>query len=260
MINEEIQASKVRVVAPDGEQIGIKSVAEALAIARGLDLDLVEVAPGANPPVCRIMNYGKYKYGAAQRAKESRRKSAHSGLKEMKYRPKIGKGDFDTKTTKVHSFLTEGHKVKVTIMFRGREVFHPELGREILERVVDFILDIGKVDQFPKLDGRNMTMVLSPDRQSGRQSGRKKRSLAELKAAADAEKTGDAEPAAETASAPAAAEPAGAPAAEKAAATPTDSPTGAPTGAVRDSTSDNGTPSDNSPSNADTDAAATAEI
>ncbi len=183
LINEEIEAAEVRLVAPDGEQIGIKSVDEALAIARELDLDLVEVAPGASPPVCRIMDYGKYKYEAAQRAKESRRKSSHSGLKEMKYRPKIGRGDFDTKTSKVHSFLTDGHKVKVTIMFRGREVYHPELGREILERVAETVVDIGKVDQFPKLDGRNMTMVLSPDRQSGR----KKRSLADAKAAASAE-------------------------------------------------------------------------
>lgn len=176
-------AAEVRLVSPDGEQIGIKRVAEALEIARSFELDLVEVAPGADPPVCRIMDYGKYKYEAAQRAKESRRKSSHAGLKEMKYRPKIGRGDFNTKTTKVHSFLKDGHKVKVTIMFRGREVYHPELGRVILERVADAVLDIGKVDQFPKLDGRNMTMVLSPDRQSGR----KKKSFAEMRRAAEGE-------------------------------------------------------------------------
>ncbi len=153
-------------VAPDGEQIGIKPLPEALNIARGLDLDLVEVAANANPPVCRIMDYGKYKYEAAQRAKESRRKASHVSLKEMKYRPKIGSGDFRTKTDKVDKFLAEGHKVKITIMFRGREVFHPELGREILERVADAVSHVGKVDQFPKLDGRNMTMVLSPDKQA----------------------------------------------------------------------------------------------
>ncbi|MDG2112798.1 MAG: translation initiation factor IF-3, partial [Actinomycetota bacterium] len=113
-----------------------------------------------------IMDYGKYKYEAAQRAKESRKKASNVSLKEMKYRPKIGQGDFDTKTAKVDKFLAEGHKVKITIMFRGREVFHPELGREILERVADTVADVGKVDQFPKLDGRNMTMVLSPDRQA----------------------------------------------------------------------------------------------
>lgn len=151
-------------VAPDGEQIGIKPLPEALDIAHELDLDLVEVAAEANPPVCRIMDYGKFKYESAQRAKESRKKASSASLKEMKYRPKIGRGDFDTKTGKVEKFLSDGHKVKITIMFRGREVFHPELGREILERVAETVETVGKVDQFPKLDGRNMTMVLSPDR------------------------------------------------------------------------------------------------
>ena len=137
---------------------------EALNIAQDLDLDLVEVAPEANPPVCRIMDYGKFKYESSQRAKESRKKASSISLKEMKYRPKIGQGDFDTKTSKVEKFLSDGHKVKITIMFRGREVFHPELGREILERVAENAETVGKVDQFPKLDGRNMTMVLSPDK------------------------------------------------------------------------------------------------
>lgn len=137
---------------------------EALDIARELDLDLVEVAAEANPPVCRIMDYGKFKYESSQRAKESRKKASSASLKEMKYRPKIGQGDFDTKTAKVEKFLSGGHKVKITIMFRGREVFHPELGREILERVAEIVATVGKVDQFPKLDGRNMTMVLSPDK------------------------------------------------------------------------------------------------
>ena len=106
-------------------------------MARELELDLVEVADKANPPVCRIMDYGKYKYEAAQRAKESRRKSTNVVVKEMKYRPKIGHGDFDTKTRKVEKFLGEGHKVKVTIMFRGREMQHPELGKRILDEVAD---------------------------------------------------------------------------------------------------------------------------
>tara|TARA_B100001123_G_scaffold179719_1_gene205931 strand:+ start:363 stop:740 length:378 start_codon:yes stop_codon:yes gene_type:complete len=110
------------------------------------------------------MDYGKFKYESSQRAKESRKKASSISLKEMKYRPKIGQGDFDTKTTKVEKFLSNGHKVKITIMFRGREVFHPELGREILERVAKTVETVGKVDQFPKLDGRNMTMVLSPDK------------------------------------------------------------------------------------------------
>jgi translation initiation factor IF-3 len=133
-------------------------------MARELGLDLVEVADKANPPVCRIMDYGKYKYEAAQRAKESRKKSTNVQVKEMKYRPKIGIGDFNTKTKKVHGFLAEGNKVKVTIMFRGREMQHPQLGREILDNVAAECDDVGKVELYPKLDGRNMVMVLAPDR------------------------------------------------------------------------------------------------
>ena len=122
------------------------------------------MAPTANPPVCRIMDYGKFKFDEAQKAKESRRKSQGTGIKEMKYRPKIGPGDFDTKTRLVSKFLDEGHKVKITIMFRGREVFHPELGRRILDRVAEVIGEGAKVEAMPKLDGRNMTMVLAPDK------------------------------------------------------------------------------------------------
>ena len=156
----------MRLVDPDGEQLGIKLLPEALAIARDLDLDLVEVAPGANPPVCRIMDYGKFKFDAAQRAKESRRKAVHVGIKEMKYRPKIGDGDFDTKTRQVAKFLEEGHKVKITIMFRGREVFHPELGKKILDRIADQMDGMGKSESVPRLDGRNMVMVLAPDKRA----------------------------------------------------------------------------------------------
>jgi translation initiation factor IF-3 len=156
----------VRLVDPDGEQLGIKLLPEALAIARELDLDLVEVAPGANPPVCRIMDYGKFKFDAAQRAKESRRKAVHVGIKEMKYRPKIGDGDFDTKTRQVAKFLEEGHKVKITIMFRGREVFHPELGKKILDRIAEKMDGMGKSESVPRLDGRNMVMVLAPDKRA----------------------------------------------------------------------------------------------
>jgi translation initiation factor IF-3 len=153
-------------VGADGSQIGIKPLPEALAIARDADLDLVEVAAQANPPVCRIMDYGKWKYEAAQQAKESRRKATNVSIKEMKYRPKIGVGDFDTKTRKVEKFLAEGHKVKVTIMFRGRETQHPELGRRILDRVADRVVHLGKVEVIPKLDGRNMIMVLAPDKKA----------------------------------------------------------------------------------------------
>ena len=153
-------------VDPDGQQLGIKPLPEALTIARGLDLDLVEVAPMANPPVCRIMDYGKFKFDEAQRAKESRRKAVHVGIKEMKYRPKIGPGDFDTKTRQVGKFLDEGHKVKITIMFRGREVFHPELGKRILDRIAEKMDGAAKVEAEPRLDGRNMVMVLAPDKRA----------------------------------------------------------------------------------------------
>jgi translation initiation factor IF-3 len=129
-----------------------------------MDLDLVEVAAEANPPVCRIMDFNRFKYEAAQRAKESRRKATSTGIKEMKYRPKIGIGDFDTKTRQVARFLGEGHKVKITIMFRGREMSHPELGKKILDQVAESVEAIAKVEAAPKLDGRNMIMVLAPDR------------------------------------------------------------------------------------------------
>ncbi|HEY2332909.1 MAG TPA: translation initiation factor IF-3 [Acidimicrobiales bacterium] len=163
-INDRIRAREVRLVSAEGEQVGIKPLPEALAIARAADLDLVEVAPQASPPVCRIMDYGKYKYEAAQRAKESRRKTTQISIKEMKYRVKIGRGDFETKTKKVEHFLGEGHKVKITIMFRGREVAHPELGMKILDDVADHAKDLAKVEAAPRLDGRNMTMVLAPDK------------------------------------------------------------------------------------------------
>jgi translation initiation factor IF-3 len=157
----------------DGTQLGIKPLPEALQIARQADLDLVEVAPMAAPPVCRIMDYGKFKFDAAQRAKESRRKTTNVGIKEMKYRPKIGSGDFDTKTRQVRRFLDEGHKVKVTIMFRGREMSHPELGKKILDGVAEQVGDVAKVELTPKLDGRNMVMVLAPDkRHTARQKAR----------------------------------------------------------------------------------------
>jgi translation initiation factor IF-3 len=165
-INDRIRAREVRLVGPDGNQLGIKPLPEALAIARDLDLDLVEVAPQAAPPVCRVMDYGKFKFDAAQRARESRRKANNVGIKEMKYRPKIGAGDFDTKTRRVLKFLSEGHKVKVTIMFRGREVFHPELGRKILDRIAEQVDGTAKVETEARLDGRNMVMVLAPDKRA----------------------------------------------------------------------------------------------
>lgn len=148
-----------------------------------MGLDLVEVADRADPPVCRIMDYGKYKYEAAQRAKESRKKSTQVSVKEMKYRPKIGKGDFDTKTRKVREFLEEGNKVKVTIMFRGREMQHPELGKRILDQVADVVEDVANVEYAPRLEGRNMIMVLGPDKSA------QQRRKANEKNAAEAEET-----------------------------------------------------------------------
>ena len=135
-------------IGPDGAQLGIKTVPDALALAREIDLDLVEVAPLATPPVCRIMDYGKFRYEESQRAREARKKTAHVSVKEVKFRPKIGKG----------------HKVKVSLQFRGREMAHPELGSKILDDVIEQILSVGKVETQARLEGRSMTMVLVPDK------------------------------------------------------------------------------------------------
>ncbi|MBJ32055.1 MAG: translation initiation factor IF-3 [Acidimicrobiaceae bacterium] len=168
-INDRIRARQVRLVSPDGEQMGIRALPEALVAAQEMGLDLVEVADKADPPVCRIMDYGKFKYEQSQRAKESRKKATHVLVKEMKYRPKIGPGDFETKTRKVEAFLGEGSKVKVTIMFRGREMQHPELGRRILDNVAEAVSHVGRVEVYPKQDGRNMIMVLVPGQASRKQ-------------------------------------------------------------------------------------------
>ena len=151
-------------IGPTGEQLGVRSTYEALIIARELDLDLVEVAGSANPPVCRLMDYGKFKYEQSQRAKEARKKQSHIIIKEMKFRPKIDAHDYETKKNHVRRFLDEGAKVKLTIMFRGRENTHPELGEKILNRVAEELEDVGHVEASPKLDGRNMVMVLSPNK------------------------------------------------------------------------------------------------
>ena len=137
---------------------------DALSLARELDLDLVEVAPNANPPVCRIMDYGKFRYEESQKLKESRKKATHISIKEVKFRPKIGVGDFDTKVRHIVDFLNDGHKVKVTLQFRGREMAHPELGARVLDNVAGQITDIGKIEAQARMDGRNMTMVLAPDK------------------------------------------------------------------------------------------------
>ena len=161
-INERIRIPRVRVVAADGAQVGIIDTREALELAQEQDLDLVEVAHQADPPVCRIMDYGKFKYEQAVRQREARKKQSLVVVKEMKMRPKIDRHDYETKKGHVVRFLHDGAKVKVTIMFRGREMVHPELGRKLLDRLSEDVVEIAKVDVPPKLDGRNMTMVLAP--------------------------------------------------------------------------------------------------
>jgi translation initiation factor IF-3 len=161
-INERIRVPQVRLVGADGEQIGITPLAEALRMARDGDLDLVEVAPNASPPVCRLMDYGKYKYQQALKAKEARRRQSHIVIKEMKMRPKIDKHDYATKSRHVERFLREGSKVKATIMFRGREMAHQELGLKILDRLAGDMENVAYVETAPSTEGRNMTMVLAP--------------------------------------------------------------------------------------------------
>lgn len=161
-INEAIRAEKVRVVGPEGEQIGIKSRKEALEIADSYNLDLVEVAANADPPVCRVLDYGKYKYEQEQKAKQARKHQSTIVVKEIKLRPKIGEHDYMTKKGHVERFLKKKDKVKVTIMFRGREVVHPKKGEELLRRLADDVAELGVIESEPNLDGRNMVMVLSP--------------------------------------------------------------------------------------------------
>ncbi|MFM8264910.1 MAG: translation initiation factor IF-3 [Acidimicrobiia bacterium] len=156
----------MRLFDADGSQVGIVSIEDALARARAAELDLVEVAAQADPPVCRIMDYGKFRYEEAQRLKESRKKTIQITTKEVKFRPKIGKGDFDTKVRHMLEFLEEGHKVKVSLQFRGREMAHPELGKKVLDEVLEKLGPIAKVDTEARLDGRSMTMVLSPDKKA----------------------------------------------------------------------------------------------
>jgi translation initiation factor IF-3 len=177
----------VRLIDADGTQLGITPLPEALQLAYSKEMDLVEVAPDANPPVCKVMDFNKFKYDMAQRAKEAKRKSTTTTVKEMKYRVKIGPGDFDTKTRQVGRFLGEGHKVKITIMFRGRENDHPELGMKILDRIVENIDEIGKVEAAPKRDGRNMVMVLAPDKQKQQQHAKELASAASAAHALESE-------------------------------------------------------------------------
>ncbi|EFV14000.1 translation initiation factor IF-3 [Segniliparus rugosus] len=163
-INDRIRVPEVRLVGPGGEQVGIVRVEEALRLAIEADLDLVEVAPDARPPVCKIMDYGKFRYEAAQKARESRKHQQNTVIKEQKLRPKIDDHDYETKKGHVVRFLDSGAKVKVTIMFRGREQSRPELGHRLLQRLGADVSEHGFVETVPRLDGRNMTMILAPHR------------------------------------------------------------------------------------------------
>ena len=197
-VNERIRVPEVRLIGPGGEQVGIVRIEDALRVAADADLDLVEVAPAAKPPVCKIMDYGKFKYETALKERESRKNQQQTVVKEQKLRPKIDDHDYETKKGHVVRFLEAGSKVKVTIMFRGREQSRPELGYRLLQRLGADVADFGFVETSAKQDGRNMTMVLAPHR------GAKTRAKAAHDAAA---------PQAQRA-APAAAAPAAAPASE----------------------------------------------
>ncbi|WP_327121783.1 translation initiation factor IF-3 [Nocardia sp. NBC_01730] len=161
-INDRIRVPEVRLIGPGGEQVGIVRVEDALRVALEADLDLVEVAPDARPPVCKIMDYGKFKYETAQKARESRKNQQQTVIKEQKLRPKIDDHDYETKKRNVVRFLEAGSKVKVTIMFRGREQSRPELGFRLLQRLASDVAELGFVETSAKQDGRNMTMVLAP--------------------------------------------------------------------------------------------------
>jgi translation initiation factor IF-3 len=161
-VNDRIRVPEVRLVGPNGEQVGIVRIDDALRLAQESDLDLVEVAPTARPPVCKLMDYGKFKYENAQKARETRRNQTNTVIKEMKLRPKIDAHDYETKKGHVVRFLRQGDKVKITIMFRGREQHRPELGFRLLQRLAGDVEELGFVESAPKQDGRNMIMVIGP--------------------------------------------------------------------------------------------------
>jgi translation initiation factor IF-3 len=163
-INDRIRVPEVRLVGEDGKQIGVVRTSEALAYAQQRDLDLVEVAPDARPPVCRVLDYSKYKYEQAQKQKAARRHQQQITIREIKFRPKIAQNDYDTKKGHVSRFLLGKDKVKITIMFRGREVTHPERGTALLDRLASELAEIAVVEQAPLQDGRNMTMMLAPSK------------------------------------------------------------------------------------------------
>ena len=190
-INDRIRVPEVRLVGPNGEQVGIVRVEDALRLAQEADLDLVEVAPQARPPVCKLMDFGKFKYESDMKAREARRNQAHTVLKEIRLRLKIDPHDYGTKRGHVERFLSEGDKVKVTIMFRGREQSRPELGFRLLQRLADDIAELGFVESSPKQDGRNMIMVLGPHKKKA--DARAERDAERIRRAAEREADAQAE-------------------------------------------------------------------
>jgi translation initiation factor IF-3 len=163
-VNERIRVPEVRLIGDDGKQIGIVKTPDAVRYAQERDLDLVEVAPDARPPVCRVLDYSKYKYEQAQKQKQARKHQQQITIREIKFRPKIAQADYDTKKGHVTRFLRHRDKVKITIMFRGREVTHPERGENLLNRLADELGDLATIEQRPAQDGRNMTMLLAPSK------------------------------------------------------------------------------------------------
>jgi translation initiation factor IF-3 len=166
-VNDAIRAPRVRLIGEEGQQLGIKQIEEARSYAYGQGLDLVEVAAQADPPVAKVMDYGKYRYEQEQKAKQARKNQTQIHVKEIKLRPKIGQHDYETKRGHVVRFLNQRAKVKVTIMFRGREREHPDRGRDLLMRLSDDVKEIGAIEIQPLLEGRNMTMVLAPTKNAG---------------------------------------------------------------------------------------------
>jgi len=190
-INDRIRVPEVRLVGPNGETVGIVPTGEALKLAQEADLDLVEVAPMARPPVCKLMDYGKFKYENAQKAREARRNQTNVIIKEMKLRPKIDAHDYETKKGHVVRFLKAGDKVKITIMFRGREQHRPELGFRLLQKLAEDVTELGFVESSPKQDGRNMTMVIGPHKKKAEAKAEVKAAKQEHAAALEAERAAE---------------------------------------------------------------------
>src|SRR5690554_6700436 len=189
--NDRIRVPEVRLLGPQGEQVGVVRIEEALRLAQAADLDLVEVAPNSKPPVAKIMDFGKYKYEAAQKAKEARRNQANTVLKEVRFRLKIDKHDYETKLKRAIGFLSQGDKVKAMILFRGREQSRPEQGVRLLQQFAEDIVEYGTVESNPRIDGRNMVMVIAPVKNKSEAKAEQNARRAEEKAHRRAEKTAE---------------------------------------------------------------------